>query len=75
MKERTKPKENQLSVEEQRKLVKENLDATLKLGQKWSVSSKFSVLYSTGIWLCLMHVAVSSMTMEMAQTEPIGHLQ
>ena len=49
MKERTKPKEKQLSVEEQRKLVKENLDATLKLGQKWSVSSKFSVLYSTGI--------------------------
>lgn len=49
MKERTKPKENQLSVEEQRKLVKENLDATLKLGQKWSVSSKLSVFYSTGI--------------------------
>ena len=43
MKERTKPKEKQLSVEEQRKLVKENLDATLKLGQKWSVSLKFSV--------------------------------
>lgn len=35
MKDRNKPKENKLSAQEQRKLVKESIDADLKLGQTW----------------------------------------